>query len=101
LRRDHLVLTHSLCNQQKSDHLPTKKHVQHLINRNEFLIKSNHPLKDKIISALGTTPKQRHDEVMRVYNDATQILRIPWDELSGYDPATDPIFQAFVKLGNE
>jgi len=96
-----LVLTHSMCNQQKSDHLPTKKHIQNLIHRNEFLIKSNHPLKDKIINALGSTPKKRYDAVMKVYNDAIQILRIPWDELSGYDPATDPIFQAFVKLGNE
>lgn len=95
-----LVLTHSFCNRQKSDYLPSLNHIQNLINRNEFLIKSNHPLKDKIIRSLGSTPKKRHENVMRVYNDAIQILRVPWDELVGYDPASDPIFQAFIKLNN-
>ena len=39
-----LVLAHESCNEHKSDFLPSRYFIQKLVDRNERLIKSNHPL---------------------------------------------------------
>ncbi len=92
-----LVLAHSFCNQQKSDLLPSIEQLGRLIFRNEFLIKSNHPLKQKIINNLGTTPNQRRENTLKIYNDARKVIKYTWQEIRGYNPADDPLFQYFVR----
>jgi len=92
-----LVLAHRFCNEQKSDHLPSLIYIEQLIYRNEFLIKSNHPLKNKIIEQLGVNPVARRQQVMRVYHDAEMILGYTWEGVKGYNPRSDPLYHIFVK----
>ena len=91
-----LVLAHQLCNLQKSDLLPSKAYVLQLIERNESLIKSNHPLKNKIIQALGTTPAKRRRRVFEIYKDAQEVIGYTWEGVRNYNPRTDPLFHYFV-----
>lgn len=57
-----LVLTHGSCNEQKTDFLPNRYYIQKLVDRNERLIKSNHPLIQRIKNSLGATPAKRKTE---------------------------------------
>ncbi|MGI6663192.1 MAG: HNH endonuclease [Bacillota bacterium] len=92
-----LVLAHAFCNQQKSDALTERYYIDKLIERNEALILSNHPLKRKLITQLGNTPVARRNHVLRVYEDARVALRYTWEGIRGYNPATDPFYKSFVR----
>lgn len=92
-----LVLAHGFCNQQKSDFLPSMSHIEQLIYRNEFFIKSNHPLKDKIIQMLGNNPPERLQRVLEIYNHAKVVVGHTWEGVRGYNPRTDPLYHYFVR----
>lgn len=92
-----LVLAHGFCNEQKSDALPSLYYVEKLIQRNESLIMSNHPLKKQLIATLGKGPSVRKQYVLRVYEDARTVLRYTWEGIRGYNPATDPFYKSFVR----
>lgn len=92
-----LVLAHGFCNEQKSDALPGPYYIDKLIERNESLILSNHPLKKQLIATLGRTPSIRKQYVLSVYEDARTVLRYTWEGIRGYNPATDPFYKAFVR----
>jgi 5-methylcytosine-specific restriction endonuclease McrA len=92
-----LVLAHTFCNMQKSDLPPSMYYIEQLVYRNEFLIASNHPLKDKIIQQLGATPGVRRQVIQRVYSDALRISRFTWEGVRGYNPRTDPLYRLFVQ----
>ncbi|WP_243508537.1 HNH endonuclease [Cytobacillus oceanisediminis] len=65
-----LVLSHTFCNLQKNDSLPSINYIEKLIVRNEHFIINNHPIKNKLIDQLGKTPQQRRKYIMKVYEDA-------------------------------
>lgn len=92
-----LVLAHEFCNTQKSDLLPSIYYIEQLIYRNDFLIKSNHPLKDKIIEKLGINQEERRRTILGIYNQAQLIMKHTWEGLKGYNPRTDPLYHLFVK----
>ncbi|RDU38913.1 HNH endonuclease [Neobacillus piezotolerans] len=91
-----LVLSHGYCNTSKSDYLPNKNYILKLIERNEYLIKSNHPISNKLKLQLGNTPKHRMSFVFKVYEDAQKVLA-PWTGINGYNPVTDPFYKTFVR----
>jgi 5-methylcytosine-specific restriction endonuclease McrA len=95
-----LVLAHDFCNQQKSDALTERYYIEKLIERNEALIVSNHPLKKRLIAELGATPTRRQSHVWKVYEDARIVLRYTWEGIRGYNPATDPFYKSFVRSIN-
>jgi len=100
LNRDdiwNLALAHGFCNEQKSDLLPDAPFVEKLIVRNEFFIVSNHPIRDTLISQIGTTPTQRRAFIQRIYEDAKTVLGYTWSGVRGYNPATDPLYKSFVR----
>ncbi|TNP14134.1 HNH endonuclease [Bacillus tropicus] len=91
-----LVLSHSFCNQQKSDNLPDMHYIEKLIERNEYFIKSNHPISNKLKEQLGSTPRQRRTTIDRIYEQAKLVLA-PWKGIYGYNPATDPFYKTFIR----
>jgi 5-methylcytosine-specific restriction endonuclease McrA len=92
-----LVLAHGFCNQHKSDQLPGPNFVQQLVERNEHLIASNHPLRQDIMAKLGATLEQRRKSVMRVYDDAQVAIPYTWSGLRGYEPATSSFYRDIIR----
>jgi 5-methylcytosine-specific restriction endonuclease McrA len=92
-----LVLAHGFCNAQKSDALPGGEYIEKLIQRNEHFIASNHPIKPRLIRELGRTPTIRARYIYAVYADARLAIRITWEGLRGYQPATDPFYKSIVR----
>ena len=80
-----LVLAHDFCNVQKSDALPNRSYIEKLIQRNEYFIVSNHPIKNKLLQQLGFSPKERRGYVLKAYEDATVVIRCTWDGIRGYN----------------
>ncbi len=87
-----LVLAHGECNLQKSDKLVGPHFIQKLIARNENIMGSNHPWKNKISNALGVTPQKRAASLRKHYDDVKKVLgSYWWGGSSSYNPSTDPI----------
>ena len=91
-----LALAHNICNSRKSDALPAVSYINKLIDRNEHFIKSNRPIKHKLISQLGNTEKDRKQYVLRIYDDAKKVLA-PWVGIKGYNAETDPFYRSFIR----
>ncbi len=92
-----LVLAHALCNEQKSDLLPSERSIAMLVARNEHLIASNHPLKQQFMAQLGQTPDARRRAVLRTYEDAKQVMPYTWGQVWVFDPATDVLYQTVIR----
>lgn len=92
-----LVLAHAFCNSQKLDALPSEHYIEKLIQRNERLILSNHPIRETLISKLGSTPLQRRRSVLKVYDDARIVVPYTWEGMRGYNPATDPFYKLYIR----
>ena len=97
-----LVLSHSTCNLNKSDFVIGPHYVEKLIARNENIMGSNHPWKDKIKTALGSTPGKRKATLKWHYeNVKTSLNNNFWGGISGYNPSTDPFYKRLItKLNN-
>ena len=75
-----LVLACSPCNgpEGKWSKLPTIELLERLHQRNEYLIGSNHPLKDTIIRQTGAKTPARETFLQRVYSSALERLIHTW-----------------------
>ena len=71
-----LVLAHSHCNFMKSDLLPPRAYIEKLKLRNEHLIASNHPIKNKLIQQLGLNPRSRSQYVEKEIGRASCRERV-------------------------
>ena len=76
--------------------MPAISYINKLIDRNEHFIKSNRPIKHKLISQLGSTEKDRKQYVLRIYDDAKKGLA-PWVGIKGYNADTDPFYRSFIR----
>lgn len=96
-----LVLSHGLCNEQKSDKLVGEHFIRKLIARNENIIGSNHPWKRKIILALGQTPRDRGAE-LRVHYERVKSILGPyyWGGIPSYNPESDPFYRRLITVLN-
>jgi len=56
----------------KSNHLPQKHFVQKLIDRNEFVLQSDLPLKEELRKVLGVIPEQREQMIWGQYKIAVE-----------------------------
>ena len=88
-----LVLAHRFCNLQKADNLPDRRYIEKLIARNEYFIASNHPIKQKLIAALGNTQAQRRETVLRQYRDAEAVIGVTWEGIRGYSLEHDSLLK--------
>lgn len=78
-----LVLTCQDCNRGERNgkfaRLPHAQLLERLSKRNEYLIESNHPLKETIIMRTGKTAVARKEFLSRTFNYATSIKRPEWE----------------------
>lgn len=92
-----LVLSHSLCNLHKQDTLIGKHYFEKLLARNENIMGSNHPWKNKIAHALGNTPIKRARTMLRHYENARIALNYNyWENSPAYNRETDPFFKKLI-----
>jgi hypothetical protein len=93
-----LVLAHNFCNEQKSDNLPPKIYINDLIKRNEFFIKSDHPIKNTLIKQLGKTALRREEKINKEYEYAKSKIGRVWGGNTKYNPKEDSYYKEWVKI---
>ena len=96
-----LVLAHEDCNLWKSNFLPQKHFVQKLINRNEFVLQSDLPLKEELRKILGILPKQREQMVWSQYKVAKDKGLTLWEGDESFTPAKDSLYKEMVDWKRE
>lgn len=85
-----LVLSCRGCNRGaggKSDMVPSIRLLQRLHKRNEFLIHSQHPLRETLLSQLGGTEQLRSGVLNDLYAKARSILIHQWEPVEVAEPA--------------
>jgi hypothetical protein len=96
-----LVLSHEECNLLKSDKLVGPHFMDKLIARNENIMGSNHPWKQKISNKLGNTPKKRSSSIQQHYDKVKTVLgSYYWGGVESYNPNTDPFFRRLITALN-
>lgn len=97
-----LVLTHSYCNESKGDKLIGKYYIEKLIARNENIMGSNHPWKQKVESMLGRTAQVRRVGLEYHYDLVNSILgAYYWGGVENYTPEKDSFYRKLItRLNN-
>jgi len=102
LRHDeiwNLVLAHKFCNQDKSDNLPPKPFVEALFVRNEYVLDSNLPLREKLKLVVKKTPAERWMQIQDAYKFANKkIGNRFWGGSKKYDPREDMFYKRVRKI---
>ena len=82
------MLACSECNgaAEKGAKVPSLPLLERLNKRNEYLISSNHPLKETIIRQTGKTAQERAGFLQNAYNEAKAKLLHTWEPLVKADP---------------
>jgi hypothetical protein len=94
-----LVLTHKECNLSKSDHLVGKHYIEKLIRRNENIMGSNHPWKQKLEFNLGNSHHKRRKTLEFHYDNVKSVLGpYYWGGVEGYNPEHDLFYQQLITL---
>jgi hypothetical protein len=96
-----LVLSHSTCNLSKSTKLVGKHFMEKLIFRNENIMGSNHPWKNKISFELGRTKKQRAFNLLKDYENVKIVLGDHyWGGIDSYNPMNDDFYKRLITVLN-
>ena len=66
-----LEVAHDFCNQNKDDDMPHRRYIEKIIKRNEAVMASEHPLRQKLELEAGKTPQERRLRVVTAYQNAT------------------------------
>lgn len=84
-----LVLACQDCNRGQANgkfaRLPEPYLLERLQKRNEYLIESNHPLKETIIMKCGKTPEKRWQYMKKLYEFSESIQKGKWQPKLMYD----------------
>lgn len=83
-----LVLSCPTCNGsgEKGANVPSLLLLHRISRRNEYLIESNHPLKETVILQTGKSKKTRHEFLQQTYNFAQETLINVWHPIARGDP---------------
>ncbi len=73
-----LVLVCEPCNSGKSGRAPHELWMPWLVQRNNDLIRSHHPLRETLMLQTGSTPGERERFVIDAYRAATEALPSVW-----------------------
>jgi hypothetical protein len=96
-----LVLTHSYCNMSKSDKLVGKHFMEKLIFRNENIMGSNHPWKNKISLELGSNKNLRKSNLLKHYENVKSVLgNNYWGGSTSYNPKNDDFYRRLITVLN-
>jgi 5-methylcytosine-specific restriction endonuclease McrA len=74
-----LVLACRPCNSNKYAHAPAHRYLPQLAMRNEWLIASNHPLRETVIAETGATKAARAEFLRQAYQTLTQVTAGVWE----------------------
>ena len=85
----------------KSNFYHKKHFVQKLINRNEFVLQSDLPLKEELRKILGILPKQREQMVWSQYKVAKDKGLTLWEGDESFTPAKDSLYKEMVDWKRE
>jgi hypothetical protein len=96
-----LTVSHAICNIGKSDAVVGEHYVEKLFLRNENIIGSNYPWKNKIIKNLGTTKTKRRKTLFYHYNNVKTALTHRgktnyWMGNKDYNRENDKFFHTFL-----
>ena len=96
-----LVLAHGFCNGAKFDHVVGPHFIQKLIQRNENIMGSNHPWKQRIVEQLGTNSVARRKATEDQYENVKKVKGTDyWGGSPGYNPASDPFYSRLITVLN-
>lgn len=97
-----LVLAHDVCNMFKGDQLVPLHYIRKLYRRNENLVGSHHPWKNRIKESLGTTQKARKRSLLNHYENVKTVLGpYEWEGIEGFDPEHDPFYRKLITRLND
>ena len=74
-----LVLACKPCNSAKYAHAPAHRYLPQLAMRNEWLIASNHPLRETVIAETGATTTARATFLRQAYRSVTEVTAKVWE----------------------
>lgn len=96
-----LTVSHNICNQSKLDSLVGPHYIEKLYYRNENIIGSSHPWRDKIINTLGTTRSKRKKTLLMHYENAKKVYgNNYWMGDKDYNRENDLFFKRFLTVLN-
>ncbi len=96
-----LVLSHESCNEDKLDFIPSMKFIEKLKERNEFVLKSDLPLKQLLKKDLGNSYQERMKQVDKQYDYAKRKIIRMWRGKNDYDPSEDENWKKYVRAKND
>lgn len=96
-----LVLSHESCNEDKLDFIPSIKFIEKLKERNEFVLKSDLPLKQHLKKDLGNSYQERMKQVDKQYDYAKRKIIRMWRGDNDYDPSEDGNWKKYVRAKND
>ena len=73
--------------------MPQKHFVQKLIDRNEFVLQSDLPLKEELRKVLGVIPEQREQMIWSQYKVAVDKKLTLWEGDENFSPAKDTLYK--------
>jgi len=84
-----------------TDKLVGERFIEKLIARNENIMGSNHPWRNKIQASLGSTKSARSRALRRYYENVKTILgNYYWGGKPSYNPALDPFYRRLITVLN-
>ena len=100
-----LTVSHEICNRDKLDAIVGEHYIEKLFFRNENIIGSNHPWKNKIIKDLGKTKAKRKKMLFNHYNRVKKALTHGgktnyWMGNKDYNRENDKFFHRFLTIIN-
>ena len=96
-----LVLSHKACNLDKLDFIVSYDFIKKLKERNEFVLKSDLPLKQHLKKGLGNSYQERSQKVDKQYDYAKRKIIRMWGGSDNFDPSKDEIWKKYVRAINE
>jgi hypothetical protein len=96
-----LVLSHKACNLDKLDFIVSYDFIKKLKERNEFVLKSDLPLKQHLKKGLGNSYQERSQKVDKQYDYAKRKIVRMWGGSDNFDPSKDEIWKKYVRAINE
>ncbi|WP_435522884.1 hypothetical protein [Chryseobacterium indoltheticum] len=81
-----LVLSDKFVNLSKSTKIPELKYLERLYKRNEFYIRSKHPLGETIINQTGKTSLERKRFLQKQYDLSVNLAIQKWKPLTELEP---------------
>ena len=92
-----LVLTHAMCNREKSDRNPSTRLIKLLIKRNEDIMQSEHPLKERMMMDIGKNSIEREKQITEAAQEAKKWCTGTYDGIETKTPNSEFLFSKILK----